>query len=1254
MSRLRAPLTDARFLTLLGFVALAAFLVFATDMFGIPASWAVAAGIVFVSAWVLATFLHRRKARQHADALHEMLDQPVERQADTTAAARLEQETLRQRMQEAVTTIKRSKLGRASGRSALYELPWYVTIGNPAAGKSSAIINSGLQFPFEDGTGSVVKGIGGTRNCDWFFTTEGILLDTAGRYSVYEDDRQEWLYFLSQLRKHRPLAPINGIIITASIAELSSNPPEFAISLARSLRQRVQELTERLQVFAPAYVMFSKADLIAGFNDFFQDLDWNERDRVWGATLPCNRTGRDSAIDLFDRHFDILHEGLRELGVAQMARAQGERMPPGMLAFPLEFAAVKPALRVFIATLFEDNPYQFEPVFRGFYFTSALQNGEAQSLSDRKIETRFSLKGEGPLPERVGSRNGFFLRDLFSQVIFADRQLVRQYSGTRQARMRQVAIIGAIAALGVMFGGWSWSYSNNRSLVAGVTADLESAAAMQADNTGLQSRLAALELIQDRIAQLEDFDHDRPLSLGLGLYQGEALKAKLFDEYHAGIRSILLTPVREQLEAFLTEVSTFQDEPGQVAHDPTASPAPRGGGPYVSASPSSVEDAYKALKTYLMLADRAHLDAGHLSDHLTRIWREWLEANRGTMGREEMIRRAGKILSFHLAHTGRPEWPLIENNLALADQVRERLRKVVRGLPATERIYADIRTRASTRFPAVSIAGLTGAGKDSLLTGSHVVSGAFTHDAWKAYVRQAIDDAATGELQSTDWVLQSARHDDLTLQGSPAQIRNTLTTMYKQEYAAAWAQLLQGVSISSFDSFPMAVAAMDRLGDPQRSPIGQLMRTVHAQTAWDNPPAAGAGQGQTQAARGLGEWFRRTILRTPVASDATDALAPPAGMPLSRGELGEAFAGVDRLLAPRDDGGSLLERYLLQLSQLRSRLNQIANQGDPGPGSIKLIRDTLDDGDSELAATLRFVDEQMLAGMEDAQRAVLRPLLIRPLLQTFDASARPAEDELNRIWLAQVHEPFTRRLALKYPFSAEADIEATPAEIAQIFGPEGAIAHYFDGAMAALVVRRGNTVAPRTWGDLGIRLQPDLVAGFPRWVTALEGAAASSTDNAPQTTFMLMPHPVSGTTGYLIEIDGQRLQYRNGAAQWATFIWPNPDANPGARIVVTRFDGSTVEVAAFAGRFGLEKLINSAQRIRKPDGSFTLSWGADELQLSVGLRIISSAQAHAGNGATPREGLGEHLPQRVAGLNPAAAPEPPSTDRAAVARVVLK
>jgi type VI secretion system protein ImpL len=73
------------------------------------------------------------------------------------------------------------------------------------------------------------------------------------------------------------------------VAELTRNRPEFAINLAKNLRQRVQELTERLEVHAPVYVLFTKADLITGFNEFFQDSERGERDKVWGATLPYSR-----------------------------------------------------------------------------------------------------------------------------------------------------------------------------------------------------------------------------------------------------------------------------------------------------------------------------------------------------------------------------------------------------------------------------------------------------------------------------------------------------------------------------------------------------------------------------------------------------------------------------------------------------------------------------------------------------------------------------------------------------------------------------------------------------------------------------------------------------------------------------------------------------------------------------------------------------------------------------------------------------
>ena len=106
--------------------------------------------------------------------------------------------------QKAVSSLKSSKVGR-SGRDALGLLPWYVIIGPPGSGKTTAIRSSGLKFP--QGRNSVVKGVGGTRNCDWWMTNEAIILDTAGRWSTEDDDAEEWLAFLDLLKKTRPKKP---------------------------------------------------------------------------------------------------------------------------------------------------------------------------------------------------------------------------------------------------------------------------------------------------------------------------------------------------------------------------------------------------------------------------------------------------------------------------------------------------------------------------------------------------------------------------------------------------------------------------------------------------------------------------------------------------------------------------------------------------------------------------------------------------------------------------------------------------------------------------------------------------------------------------------------------------------------------------------------------------------------------------------------------------------------------------------------
>ena len=1270
MNRFFRLLLDIRVLSVLGLIALAAFLFLGADLLQLGLIYAAFALGVVVLIWLIVWGVRRVLAHRAAVRLEQDLDGNLaDARRNAPARERAQTAAIQERLQDAIKTIKTSKLGERTGRAALYELPWYMVIGNPAAGKSTAIVQSGLRFPFARGTENIIQGIGGTRNCDWFFTSDGILIDTAGRYSVQEEDRAEWLGFLALLKKNRPKAPINGILIAASIAELNEARPDATIRLAKSLRQRVQELTEALEVFAPVYVMFTKADLISGFVEFFEDQDPKEREKVWGATLPYQPDQAGDAVEQFDRHFDELQDGLKELALAHMSLHRGKPISPAVLAFPLEFAGTKTVLRSFIATLFEENPYQYRPVFRGFYFTSAVQVGESSSRTRNGVAEQFALTPKAEhTTGMVMSENGFFLKELFSRVVFADRDLVRQHASRAKVQARTFGFAGGVLALAVLLACWSWSYVGNRQLVASVQADLDKAVRIQDNRVDLASRMEALELLQNRIEELDAWREHKPLSVGMGLYQGDAIERKLRQEYFNGVRRVMLEPVAQALEGYLGEVNQHASElrplasdaqPGAIALPAslTAS-APAGAASaasavaqpgsvavpsrYAEASATNVEDAYKALKTYLMLAERQRMDAGHLTDQITRFWRSWLEANRGTMPREQLMRSAERMISFSMANLQDPAFPVLNDNFGLVDQTRDNLRRVVHGTPAIERVYGDIKTRASTRYGGVTVARIVGDKAKNVVAGSYVVSGTFTREAWSGYVDKAFKDAATNELQSSDWVLKTSNHDDLSLQGSPEQIRKQLTNLYKAEYVREWQRFMQGVSIADFGTFDQAVDKMNTLGDSADSPIRKLFTTLYDQTAWDNPTLL--DEKLAGGKRGFVEWFKQSVLRMAPAN--VDIKVGGSGDGASQGTpmgaIGREFAALPRIMIARDGGASLLDGYLQSLAKVRSRFNQMKNQGDAGPAARTLMAATFEGGNSELADALKFVDEQMLTGASDAARSTFKPLLVRPLIQSFTVLIAPTEAEVNRLWSAQVLQPFQQNLAGKYPFDAASKIEAAPAEIGRVFGPAGAIAKFSTDSLGPLVTRRGDVVAPRLWANLGLRLRPTFVDGLPSWVAVLDGAAgATSAGAAPaaggaaQSSFQLMPEGASGFVQYTLEIDGQQLVYRNGAANWQNFVWPNAAGTPGVRISGVTADGRTVEVFSAAGSYGFERLIDAAKVKKFPNGVRELSWGTGAQTVTVQYRAVTApgpATATTGGAHAASSGLrGLQLPDLVAG-----------------------
>jgi len=238
--------------------------------------------ILLFAVWIGWRVLRLIQARRNAAKVMQGLV-AVAPDAATVATSE-ELATLKQRMDEALALLKRAKLGGHERRN-LYELPWYVIIGPPGSGKTTALVNSGLNFPLAEHMGSgAIRGVGGTRNCDWWFTDEAVLLDTAGRYTTQDShaevDKAAWLGFLDLLKTQRKRRPIDGAFVAISLSDLLLGSETERAAHARAIRARVQELYTQLGVRFPIYVMLTKLDLVPGFMEFFDALSKEERAQV--------------------------------------------------------------------------------------------------------------------------------------------------------------------------------------------------------------------------------------------------------------------------------------------------------------------------------------------------------------------------------------------------------------------------------------------------------------------------------------------------------------------------------------------------------------------------------------------------------------------------------------------------------------------------------------------------------------------------------------------------------------------------------------------------------------------------------------------------------------------------------------------------------------------------------------------------------------------------------------------------------------
>jgi type VI protein secretion system component VasK len=475
---------------------------------------------------------------------------------------------IRKNMTEALALLRRA----GHGRNAVYELPWFMVIGRPAVGKTEAIKRSGLGLPVRK---DWVKGVGGTHTSDFFFTNDLIFVDTPGKWvqdGATDELRSYWQTVTKMLRKFRGRRPLDGLMIAVAADDLMTMSKRELADQAANIREVVDLLHEELHFRFPVYILVTKADLVDGFADFFWGIPAQRRNEILGWSNPDPNEIEISR--LVDRGLDRIQKRLESYRLEMLTKSGRRTRNRQLFFFTEEMREIRGPLGIFADELLHEEPSSQTPIFRGFYFTSAMQ-GEGAPVSKAMTELAQSLNLAAPAAgtpsaDSEGSRS-FFLLELLRDLMVGDEGLVARTRFHWLKQRRKTAfgtfLPAGLAILLVLLSGVSllWNkaiYGDVESTVPGIAARIDAEVNNPLTYESLQSRLEATEEIRILHRKLTSFN---PLR-SFGMRRSEELARDVWDVYRRELSRAVVSPTLESAQRLIGGEAQFCSDRVALLH----------------------------------------------------------------------------------------------------------------------------------------------------------------------------------------------------------------------------------------------------------------------------------------------------------------------------------------------------------------------------------------------------------------------------------------------------------------------------------------------------------------------------------------------------------------------------------------------------------------------------------------------------------------------------------------------------------------
>jgi type VI secretion system protein ImpL len=1084
--------------------------------------------IVVMMIYALIVTLKQLRAKKASQKLAAGAAKQADSSGAKGSAAGGEAQQLGKRFEEATEALKKSKKG---GRN-LYELPWYIIVGPPGSGKTTVLVNSGLNFPLAKSFGKeALRGVGGTRNCDWWFTDEAILLDTAGRYTTQDSSSQAdaagWNSFLQLLRKYRRRQPINGVILAISAADLLTLSEKDRDLHVAAIRERLDELNSQLKITPPVYVLVTKCDLIAGFSEFFDEIGQEGRAQVWGATFPIEASESGRAAQAFDKEFDQLLQRIQSRLLPRLEQERDPRRRVTMLAFPQQLASLKPLLSDVLRRIFSATEFDSRVMLRGVYLTSGTQEGTPIDRMLGAIARSFGFASTVTAAP-TGAGKAYFIERLLKQMIFRESGLagVNRRLQIQKALAQSAAYIACVAILILGLVYFLVSYRANTHYIADVTKAAEVLNGTQvpagADIQATLLRLDALRSVMDAAAVHKD---GVPLSMRAGLYQGRSLTGAAREAYEREINSLLLPVLAHQFEQ---RIVAFAGQPDRL---------------------------YEYLKGYLMLADAGHRDSDHLRFLAQYEWRQ-LSPNDAD-ARDRLAQHFEQLL-------GDPDrFKSVPISADVVAQARFALQTA--SLPVL--MYSRLKlTYLADQKRAVRLDLTLGPGADTVL---YRKSGAKLSDPLPAiYTRPVFNDInATGKLElikqfaADRWVFGDNAFD---LKNVP-KLASQVMQVYELDYIRFWDDILADVRLKPTSSQQQLSESISILSGPT-SPMKGFFAIVSDNTDLLKPDDSVANK----AASGL---------QAAIAAKAGaltkmfgDDSAAAAGQDKPGTKVAAHFEPI-RKLVEGPPGSAPIDRVLGALGQI----NQVLKAAGGGVGA----QSTAD------PAVLKAAnDAQQNVQLEAKQLPPTISAMLAELgLKALGVVKGAASGELGRKYDEFVAKECRELIEGRYPFSRSSTTDVPLDDFSHLFADGGTFDKFFKENLASLV---DTSRSPWRWkeGAAQVAGARGLLGQFQTVQVIRE--IYFKAGPKPEIRFNVTPDLLDAAVSrFSLDVDGQVLEYRHGPLQSLTFAWPGS----GAGHATVTFDaGGAPAIAAFQGPWAWFRALDQAKIEPRSDTRFLVTF----------------------------------------------------------------